>query len=75
MEKILVLQYPIGVETITLDQLLEWELWPCFIKIFSKIQCCMSNKSKNNEYNFLPFQPVSQKEPRQHLALLSTAQF
>jgi hypothetical protein len=35
MEKILVLQYPIGVESISLDQLLEWELWPSFIKIFS----------------------------------------
>lgn len=57
MEKILVLQYPIGVETITLDQLLEWELWPCFIKIFSKIQYCMSIKSKMN----IPF---SASEPR-----------
>ena len=36
MEKILILQYPLEVKTITLDQLLEWEMWPCFVKIFGK---------------------------------------
>ena len=36
MESIVVLKYPLGTETITFDQLLEWELWPCFIKIFSE---------------------------------------
>lgn len=56
MEKILVLQYPIGVETITLDQLLDWELWPCFIKIFSKIQYYVSIKSK--------YLTISANEPR-----------
>lgn len=36
MENILVAQYPIETQSITFDQLLEWEMWPCFIKIYSK---------------------------------------
>ena len=36
MESIVLLQYPSGTEIITFDQLLEWELWPIFIKIFSE---------------------------------------
>ena len=36
MESIVVLQYPSGTEIITFDQLLEWDLWPIFIKIFGE---------------------------------------
>ena len=73
IEKVLVLQYPIGVEAITFDQLLEWELWPCFLKIFSKIQFYIMTKF-NLEFSLL-LQPVSQEEPRHLLVLLGTVQF
>ena len=36
METIVMFQYPLEAESITFDDLLEWELWPSFIKIFSE---------------------------------------
>ena len=44
MESIVVVQYPLGTETVTLDQLLDWELWPSYIKIFSELSCNINLK-------------------------------
>lgn len=37
MEVIMIEQYPVGTQFITFDQILEWNLWPDFIKIFRKL--------------------------------------
>lgn len=37
MEVIMIEQYPVGTKFITFDQILEWNLWPDFIKIFRKL--------------------------------------
>ena len=37
MESIVLLKYPLETESITFNDLLEWELWPSFIKIFSEL--------------------------------------